>query len=65
VRSDLGSSGEGWDGMVACSFESPAKAKELFGSEFAATEAREDEKRFRDHGRGVHMLTRPHIVKDL
>ena len=60
-----GTSGESWDGVVTAYFESLAIAKELFESPFAAEEAFEDERGFIDHAKGVYMLARRHVAKDL
>jgi hypothetical protein len=40
-------------------------AKELFASPLAAEEAFEDERSFIDHDKGVYMLARRHVAKDL
>lgn len=60
-----GSSGERWDGVVTAYFESVAVAKALFASPLAAEEAFEDERSFIDHDKGVYMLARRHVAKDL
>jgi len=60
-----GTSGEQWDGVVTAYFQSLAIAKELFESPFAAEEAFADERSFIDHAKGVYMLTRRHVAKDL
>jgi hypothetical protein len=60
-----GSSGEDWDGVVTAYFRSLALAKALFDSPLAAEEAFEDERTFIDHPKGVYMLTRRHVVKEL
>ncbi len=62
---DQGSSGERWDGVVTAYFRSLAIAKELFASPLASEEAFEDERSFIDHDKGVYMLARRHVVKDL
>ena len=60
-----GTSGESWDGVVTAYFQSVAIAKELFESPFASEEAFEDERGFIDHAKGVYMLARRHVAKDL
>jgi hypothetical protein len=61
----LGTSEEVWDGVVTAYFHSVAIAKELFQSPLASEESYEDEKSFIDHTKGVYMLTRRHVIKDL
>lgn len=61
----LGTGGEVWDGVVTAYFHSVAIAKELFQSPLASEESYEDEKSFIDHAKGVYMLTRRHVIKDL
>lgn len=60
-----GTSGEDWDGVVTAYFQTLAIAKELFESPFASEEAFEDERGFIDHAKGVYMLARRHVAKDL
>jgi uncharacterized protein (TIGR02118 family) len=62
---EQGSSGERWDGVVTAYFRSLAIAKELFASPLAAEEAFDDERSFIDHDKGVYMLARRHVAKDL
>lgn len=65
VLDDQGTSGERWDGVVTAYFQSLAIAKALFASPLAAEEAFEDERSFIDHDKGVYMLARRHVAKDI
>ena len=65
VLEDQATSTESWDGVVTAYFESIAVAKALFASPLAAEEAFEDERSFIDHDKGVYMLARRHVAKDL
>ncbi len=62
---DLGSSDEGWDGVVTAYFHSTAVAKELFQDPLASETAYEDERTFIDHSRGLYLMARRHVIKDL
>jgi uncharacterized protein (TIGR02118 family) len=62
---DLGSAEESWDGVVTAYFHSLAVAKELFTSPLASEQSYEDEKTFIDHSRGLYLMARRHVIKDL
>jgi hypothetical protein len=62
---DVGTGLPEWDGIVTAYFHSVAIAKKLFGDPLASEEAFADEREFIDHTRGVYMLTRRHLIKDL
>lgn len=61
----LGESDEPWDGVTLAYFDSLAVATELFRSPLASEEAYEDEREFIDHSKGLYLMARRHVIKDL
>ena len=61
---ELGTGGE-WDGIVTAYFHSVAVAKQLFADPLASEESFADEREFIDHTKGLYMLTRRHLIKDV
>ncbi|MBI3949597.1 MAG: EthD domain-containing protein [Acidobacteria bacterium] len=61
----LGKADDPWDGISAAYFDSVAKYKALVASRLVAQEAFEDERKYIDHSRSVHMLMRRHVIKNI
>jgi len=62
---ELGVGEEIWDGIVTAYFHSVVVAKTLFANPLASEESFEDEKTFIDHSKGLYMMARRHVIKDL